>query len=118
MLGRRFLKINGAAIPNPAPGTFQITFEPDETIELSEAGTELGSVTRLNKRTFAGEWHLTSFWLKKVEEFCTARTVTLRYQGEDYTVRARGYNPRLANNSEYTEGTEGLWVLNLTFTEI
>lgn len=118
MLGRRFLKINNTYIPNPAPGSFQISFDPDEEIELSEAGTELGSVTRLNKRTFSGEWRVTSFWLKVFEDFCSVRTVTLRYQGQDYTVRARGFEPKLFSNSEYTEGSEGLWSLKLTFTEI
>lgn len=118
MLGRRFLQINGTAIPNPVPGSFQIEYTPDEVIELSEAGTELGSVRRLNKRTFKGDWQVTSFWLEVLRDFCELRTVTLRYQGQDYTVRARGFNPQLANNAEYVEGTEGLWTLNLTFTEI
>ena len=119
MLGKRFLQINGERIPNPVPGSFKITYDPDEVIELSEAGTELGSVRRLNKRTFSGNWQLSSFWLKKFEEFCTARTVTVTYQGEEYTCRVRGYAPQLASNSEYTEGTEGLWTLNnITMTEI
>ena len=118
MLGNRFLTINGTAIPNPVPGSFQIKFDPDETVELSEAGTELGSVRRLDKRIFTGEWHVTAFWLDLLKSFCTARTVTLTYQGQAYTVRARGYDPKLAANSEYTESTEGLWSLKLTFTEI
>lgn len=118
MLGRRYLKINGTTIPNPVPGSFQIKFDPDETIELSEAGTELGSVRRLDKRIFSGEWHVTSFWLEVLRDFCLRRTVTLRYQGTNYTVRARGFDPKLASNSEYTENTEGLWSLKLTFTEI
>ena len=118
MLGNRFLKINGTSIPNPVPGTFQIQFDADETIDLSEAGTELGSVRRLDKRIFSGDWHVSSFWLKILEDFCKLRTVTLRYQGQDYTVRARGYNPKLASYSEFTESTEGLWSLKLTFTEI
>lgn len=118
MLGRRFLQINGTAIPNPVPGSFSYDFTPDEVIELSEAGTELGSVRRLNKRVFKGDWQVTSYWLEVLRGFCELRTVTLRYQGQDYTVRARGFNPQLANNAEYVEGTEGLWTLNLTFTEI
>ena len=118
MLGRRFLQVDGQAVPNPVPGTFKIEFNPDETIETSEAGTELGSVKRLDKRTFSGTWQLTSFWLKQFEQFCKLRTVTLTYQGHDYTTRARGYNPQLAPDSEYTAGTDGLWTVNITFTEI
>ena len=118
MLGYRYLKINGTAIPNPVPGTFQIEFTPDETIENSEAGTELGAVKRLDKKTFKADFQVTSFWRQFLENVCKVRTVTLNYQGTDYTVRARGYNPKLFENSEWTEGTEGLWTINLTFTEL
>lgn len=116
MLGKRFLQINGVAIPNPTG--FSPTMTADETISLSEAGTELGRVRRLDKHEFTGTWNLTSFWLKKFEEWCTSNTITLTYQGRDYVCRMRGYNPVLANNSEYVETSEGLWTVSPTFTEI
>ena len=117
MLGYRFLKINNTPIPNPYSG-FKITFTPDETINTSEAGTELVRVRRLNKRTFTGTWQLTSFWLKKFENWSNQATVTVTYQGEDYTCRMRGFNPTLAQNSEYSSNTDGLWTVTPTFTEI
>ena len=117
MLGKRYLSINGTPIPNPVSG-FKIQYDEDETINLSEAGTELGRVRRLNKHDFSGTWQLTSFWLKKFEEWCTMNTITLTYQGVDYICRMRNYNPQLANNSEYTETSEGLWTIAPTMTEI
>lgn len=117
MLGKRFLKVNNERIPNPV-SNFKVNFTPDEVVNISEAGTELARVRRLNKRTFSGTWNFTSFWLKKAEEWCTSPTVTVTYQGENYTCRARDFSPVLFNNSDYTENTEGLWTVNLTFTEI
>lgn len=117
MLGYRFLKINNTPIPNPYSG-FKVTFTPDETINTSEAGTELVRVRRLNKRTFSGTWQLTSFWLNKFKTWSTSTTVKVTYQGNDYTCRMRGFNPTLAQDSEYSDNTDGLWIVTPTFTEI
>lgn len=119
MLGSKFLKINGESIPNPVAGSFKVAYEADETVELSEGGTELGSVRRLNKRTFSGTWQLSSFWLKKFEQWCTSRTVSVTYQDTTYVCRMRGYDADLFNNSEYVPNSDGLWTLsNITMTEI
>lgn len=116
MLGKRYLSINGTPIPNPI--SFKISHDEDETINLSEAGTELVRVRRLDKKKFSGTWNLTSFWLKKFEGWCTSNSVTLTYQGRDYTCRMRDYTPQLVENSEYTETSEGLWKISPTLTEI
>lgn len=117
MLGKRYLIVNGTPIPNPVSG-FSITFDEDETISISEAGTELGRVRRLDKRVFRGTWNVTSFWLEKFEAWCKLPTITLGYQGDFYTCRMRGFAPKLANNSEFVNTSDGLWTLSLTITEI
>lgn len=117
MLGKRYLSINGTPIPNPISG-FTPTMTADETIALSEAGTEIGRVRRLDKHDFSGTWQLSSFWLKKFEEWCTMNTITLTFQGRDYICRMRNYNPQLANNSEYVDTSDGLWTISPTITEI
>lgn len=117
MLGRRFLSINGVSIPNPE-SNFKTTFDEDETVNLSEAGTELVRIRRLDKRTFSGTWHLSSFWLAKFEEWATSPVVILRYKGRTYNVRMRGFAPQLYKNSEYVTNSEGLWTVSPTFTEI
>lgn len=117
MLGKRFLQINGEAIPNPVSG-FKFQLTADETVNLSEAGTELVRVRRLNKHTFSGTWHLTSFWLDKFETWCTSNSVQVTYRGNTYLCRMRDFNPQLVENSEYTETSEGLWTVSPTMTEI
>lgn len=117
MLGNRFLKINGESIPNPVEG-FEIDFVPDETVSLSEAGTELVRVRRLDKRVFKGTWNLTSYWVNKFASWAAQPVVILRYGGQNYNVRMRDFNPKLAPNSEWTSTSEGLWTINPTFTEI
>ena len=117
MLGKRFLQINGTPIPNPVTN-FSPSFTADETITLSEAGTELGRVRRLDKRVFSGTWHLTSFWLKKFETWCMSNTVIVTYLGESYTCRMRDLNPRMIDHSEWVENTDGLWEVTPTLTEI
>lgn len=116
MLGKKYLQINGVAVPNPV--SLKIDYEADETISLSEAGTELVRVRRLNKRKFSGTWNLSSFWLNKFEEWCTSNSVMLTYQGQTYYCRMRDFNPQLVENSEYTETSEGLWTISPTLTEI
>lgn len=51
MLGHRYLKINGESIPNPVDG-FTYQFNPDETVNLSEAGTELVRVRKARQEDF------------------------------------------------------------------
>ena len=117
MLGKRYLQINGEAIPNPISG-FKVSLEEDETITLSEAGTELGRVRRLDKHKFTGTWHLSSFWLDKFEEWSTSNSVILTYRDKTYHCRMRDFSPSLVDGSEYTETSEGLWAVSPTLTEI
>ena len=116
MLGKRFLSINGTPIPTPE--NFKVSLEEDETVNLSEAGTELVRIRRLDKHVFQGTWHLTSYWLNKFEEWATEPVVIFGYQGQTYNVRMRGYAPQLVKNSEYVSTSEGLWNVSPTFTEI
>ena len=116
MLGKRYIKINNEGVPNPTD--FDYSFDEDETVSMSEAGTELVRVRRLDKRTFKATWQVSSFWLKKFEDWCKEPTVTVTYQGNDFTCRMRGFGPKLAENSEYVETSDGLWTITLTMTEI
>lgn len=116
MLGKRFISINGTPIPNPE--NYKTTFEADETVNLSEAGTELVRIRRLDKKVFSGTWHLTSFWKDKFEGWATLPVVQFTYQGHTYNVRMRGFAPQLIKRSEFVAESEGLWNVSPTFTEI
>lgn len=116
MLGREFLTINEIALPRTTG--FDYELDSVETVNQSEAGTDLVVATRLDKHIFKADWTVTSFWLNKFENFCKLRLVTLTYKGVDYTCRARGFAPKLVENSENIENTDGLWEISLTFTEV
>lgn len=116
MLGRQFLTIDGVTMPRTTGFNYEL--EPVETVNQSEAGTDLVVNTRLDKHIFTIDWKVTSFWLDKFEKICTKNTVTLNYQGENYVCRARGFAPNLIEDSELIENTDGLWEISLTLTEV
>lgn len=116
MLGKNYLTVNNTAIPNPV--SFDYSFEPIENLMTSESGKDLVVAVRLNKRTFRGTWHLSSFWLPKFEAYASLQSVTLVYQGTTYYCRARGFAPKLVENSERTSGTNGLWEVSMEFIEL
>ena len=118
MLGYGYLKINGTAIPNPKIDGFSEAPQIIEQVNQSEAGSDLVAVTRLNKLVLNMSFNLSSRWKKKLDDYSKLRTITLNYNGVDYTGRFRASGNQLFGNSAHTQGTNGLWVCNYTFTEI
>lgn len=116
MLGSNYLSFNSVSIPNPKD--FNIKFQNIETVRQSEAGTDLGIVTRLQKRTFNCSFDCTSTWLAQFKAMCSLTSGTLLYQSESITCRARITSQKLAKNSEFTARTEGLWTISVSFTEV
>ena len=115
-LGSEYLKFNSVDIPNPS--AFNIQYENIEDVVNSEAGTELAIVTRLQKRTFSCSFDCTSTWLNKFRTMCGLSSGTLVYLSESITCRARIEYATLAPNSEYTNRTDGLWTVTVSFTEV
>lgn len=116
MLGRQFLTIDEVAMPRTTG--FDYELEAIESVNQSEAGTDLVVTTRLDKHIFSADWTVSSFWLNKFEAICKKNTVKLVYQGDEYICRARGFSPKLIEDSENVENTDGLWEISLTFTEV
>lgn len=116
MLGNNYLTFNSVVLPNPV--SFDISFQNIETIKQSVAGTDMGIVTRLQKRTFKGTWQVSSTWLNNFKTLCALSTATLVYLNESITCRARISSQKLAKNSEYAARTDGLWTISVTFTEV
>ncbi len=104
----------------PVPSTPPtIRYTNNESISLSEAGTEIGVVTRLGKKVFTVTWVLNSAWKEKIEQKCMKPTSTLDFgEYSAMTVRARITSCALARNSEYLDRTMGLWSISVTFTEV
>ena len=116
MLGRQFLKIDNVILPRTTGFDFEL--EAVESVSQSEAGTDLVVTTRLDKHIFKADWTVSSFWLDKFEAICKEKTVVVPYKDVDYTCRARGFAPQLIEDSENIEGTDGLWKISLTLTEV
>lgn len=115
MLGQ-FLKIDNFTLPNPNPGTFHSNLNPTENSFTMQSGKIKTIPVRLERLSWTGEFNCTSGMLDKLKTFhnlarvnCTFRSVV--YSG---TLRING-DITLAENSEYTEGTDGLWVVPLIF---
>lgn len=115
-LGRNYLTLNGVSLPNP--DNWQIKYNHIESVKQSEAGDDLGIVTRLNKRTFSASFNSTSYGADKLKQICSLTTCTLVYRGESITVRPRLNVDKLQSGSEYLSNTDGLFVVSLTLTEV
>lgn len=115
-LGYKYLKFNTLDIPNPIQ--FDIGFENLENVALSEAGTDLSIVSRLQKRTFTCSFQCTSAWLDNFRTMCGLTSGNLTYQGEIIPCRARIATATLSPHSEHVLRTDGLWTVSVTFTEV
>lgn len=117
MLGK-FLKINGETIPNPKEGGFSISPGFVENVNTSEAATDLVTVVRTSKPVFNMNFQLSSTWKAKLDAYSKLLSVTLTYNGQNYTGRLRAGSQSLVGNSAHTENTDGLWNCAYTFTTI
>lgn len=114
MLGK-YITINNQVMPNPAK--FSYTYPPDETVYTSEAGTQLTNVRRLDRLTFAASWNCSSRLKDELLVLCKTPSVSVSIDGGsavDGRLRLSG-GPELVEDSEYTNGTDGLWVVSVTF---
>lgn len=103
-------------IPSTTPS---IRYSNNESIALSEAGTEIGNVIRLQKKTITITWKLSSDWKDNIELRCKKATSILEFG--DYSpmnVRARLISCNLSANSEYAQRTNGLWIITVQFIEV
>lgn len=114
----KFLKINNTAIPNTKEGGFTVTPNLIETVNQSEAGTDLVAVTRTSKPTFTMTFDLSSNWKTKLDAYAKLLSVTLEVDGVSYVGRFRAGSQQLVGNSAHTDGTQGLWTCQYTFTTI
>lgn len=115
--------INGQAVPWPAAGTW--TEEPGtvENVNTTEAGTDQVIVVRRNKFQASASWNLTSFWARRFRAFSLLDSVTVSVWDAlsgayaVHTCRVTGFSAKLAEYSEQTAGTDGLWAVSLSLVE-
>ena len=117
MLGK-FLKINNEQMPNPNPGTWNENYPPLENVFTTEAGSQLASVVRLDRLTWTGEFNCSSRLKSKLIGFAQSASVTCKINGVEHSGRLRiNGDINLYTDSEYVNGTEGLWIIPLIFEE-
>lgn len=116
MLGK-YLKVNGETLPNPNPGSFSYKYNPDESVFTSEAGTQLTQIRRLDRLSWSGSFNCSSRLKAQLEAFVLLPSVTCQIgNGSSISGRLRlGGDVSLVEDSEKTKGTNGLWVVPLTF---
>lgn len=116
MLGK-YLTIDGVLMPNPNPGTFSYRYNPDENVYTSEAGTQMSNIRRLDRLSFSASYNCSSRLRDLLKTKVLKPSVTVQFDGGS-TIRGRlrlGGDISLVENSEYTGGTQGLWVVPITF---
>lgn len=113
MLGK-YLRIQGEQMPNPV--NWSENLNPIEAEYYTENGTRKTIPTRLDRKSWTGEFQCTSYMKAKIETFCKLARIeclvnNVRYEG---TLRMTGA-PTLVENTEFIEDTDGLWTLSVTF---
>ena len=115
MLGKGYIKLNGETIPNPT--NLKISYANKENIKESETAEDVGTVTRLGKRTFQFTFQSTSHGRDKIKAFCMLTECVMTYKEEEISGRLRITGDALFCGSERAPRTDGLWTLTVNFIE-
>lgn len=116
-LGFDYLTFNSEALPWAKKNSVKLSHV--ETVAKTEAGTDVAIVTRLNQPTYSYSFTVTSAWRDKLLTIGNYAQGTLSINGDaGHTVRPRIQSIDLVQNSELTEGTDGLYNVSMTFYEI
>ena len=114
MLGK-YLKINNTLMPNPE--SFEFTYNPNENIYTSEAGTELSNIIRLDRLSFSASFNCSSRLRDTLLAYCLSPSVEVKIDGGaaiNGRLRLSGAVV-LVEGSELNTGTQGLWTVPVTF---
>lgn len=110
-LGKKFLTINSTLLPETS--SFDVNQEMVEKVMQTEAGTTASIIVRASKKKFSVAWEGADDSLKtQCETFCSSATVTLVFDGNTYTCRARNLKESLVRYSNRYSGSAGLWDLS------
>jgi len=116
------IQINNTSIP--FSGSMEEKYDTIETVNTSEAGTDVVQVSRLGKLTLSISYKILSNWLKTFEDWAfdnTWKTVkiydfsTSAYK--ERTMRMRNYKKKLVKNSEGLAATTGIWEVSFDLIE-
>lgn len=115
MLGKGYIKLNNATIPNPTG--LNISDANVETIKTSETGEDVGTTSRLRKQTFQFSFRSSSRGRDVIVHFCELTECTMTFNGVNKYGRLRITAEKLAADSEMCQNTDGIWDLSVQFIE-
>ena len=117
MLGK-FIKIDNEQFPNPVAGTFTRAFYPEENTFLTEAGTQVSNVVRLDRQGWTATFNCSAAMKNKIESKCLQASCECQINGETMNGRLRlSAASTLVAGSEKLPETNGLWVVSVSFEE-
>lgn len=116
-LGSQYIGINSTLLPETA--SFDIDREVIEKVFQSEAGTDITVVKRYGKRKYSLSWEgADDTFRAQVEGYCDSASVSVSFNGESFTARARNLKEKLVRYSNRYSGSAGLWDISFDLEEI
>ena len=117
------VKINNTAIP--FSGSMAENYDTIETVNQSEAGTDVVQVARLGKMTLAIEYTITSEWIAQFEAWAfdsavkAVKVFDFGLQGyKERQMRMRNYQKSLVKHSQDLTVTTGIWKVKFDLIEL
>lgn len=116
------IKVNNTAIP--FGGSMSESYSDIETVNVSEAGTDIVQTERIGKLTLSISIQTMSDWLPILEGFYlenTYKTVAIydfnTSAYKERQMRMRNYKKKLVEHSEKLKKTTGYWEVSFDFIE-
>ena len=109
------IKFDGLTIPF---GELGDNFENIENIQRSEAGSDLGTVTRLQKLTISDSIKCDGHFYKLLQEKGKLLSGICVYKNREFEARLRVSTGGLEKYSEDIPGAEGLWTVAVSIIEV
>ena len=115
-LGYDYLTFNSTVLPWATANN--TNYAQVETEGQSEAGYDLVTVIRKNKPTYSYTFRVTDFWKDKLIAISELLSGTLYINGDaGHAVRPELQSSTVVQDSELTEGTDGLYDVTINFIE-
>ena len=99
----------------PWPTGWELEYENIQTVNTTEAGTDVVDTSRWHKLTVDAKFLSSSRWAKFFEEYSQKPDFTLKFYSEiaeeyvEVSVRMTGFKRKMKKHSEKVQETLGVW---------
>jgi len=114
--------LNNSAIP--FPNSYTEKNEVKESVNLTEAGTDICQISRIKKLTLSMSFRLMGTWVSTFESHAySSSTIAVKiYDNQtnayaEKTMRMRNYSKKLVEHSEKVD-CEGMWDISFDLVEM